>query len=454
MLFNGLILASGTQDTDPDPFSFTDISGQDVSDTVFSDVVFVTGITGAVDVAISSGAFSINGGTYITEGKIRNGESLQLSATSSSSFLTGKVVTVTVGDYSTDWVVTTKEKDITPDAFSLSSVTNASPNGTYTVASNKLITGLEPNSTVLVTFSASTTGEQLFYYDGVSSIEVATNTAVSIPTSATGSIQLTAVAKANSSYGSTSSFTLQVGDVSKTAYITTRLTNTTAFPLYFSSEIIGLTSASSIDLAADATFSTSDGVPTTVTVESNNAEILVDADQNGTFATAENTTRVNNKVYATLRINISNYSFDRYFESNTFYNLRIENPADGLGRDARITVRTQIPTPTIVSGQTITGFGDHYVTLRISNVKGGSYWADSVYGGYYSTIESTIINGGTGSTSTVAVADGGSVYIYGRVYISEYTWNNRTPGGNKLELFEIGGTNSGAEIQYNLTWGA
>jgi|GEM_PF-171573 len=80
---------------------------------ITSDPVSISGISQALDVSISGGLFSINGGAYQSSSdSIGLGETLTIIVKSANSQLTSTSATITVGSFSTDFNVTTGSNEI------------------------------------------------------------------------------------------------------------------------------------------------------------------------------------------------------------------------------------------------------------------------------------------------------------------------------------------------------
>lgn len=101
---------TAAQDTTPDAFSFTDVTGALASNLYTSNTVTITGITGSVSCSVSGGGsptISVNGGSRTTSTTITNNQTLNVQLVASSSANTGVTATVTVGTVSSNYTVTT-----------------------------------------------------------------------------------------------------------------------------------------------------------------------------------------------------------------------------------------------------------------------------------------------------------------------------------------------------------
>jgi len=97
-------------DDTPDVFGFTDQTAAATSTIIISNSVTITGIDAATAVTISGAGtpeFRINGGSWVTNGAITDGQTLELRLTSNAAASTMNSATVTVGTLSDQWDVTT-----------------------------------------------------------------------------------------------------------------------------------------------------------------------------------------------------------------------------------------------------------------------------------------------------------------------------------------------------------
>ena len=100
-------------DTTPDQFIFNYETGVSLNTMVTSNTITVSGINAAAPISITGGKYSINGGTYTNaSGTVNNGDKVTVQQTSSDSYLTTTVATLTIGGVSDTFSVTTKEESI------------------------------------------------------------------------------------------------------------------------------------------------------------------------------------------------------------------------------------------------------------------------------------------------------------------------------------------------------
>ncbi len=96
-------------DTNPDPFTFVDQTGVELNTVVTSNAITVTGINAAAPISITGGTYSINGSPYTSaSGTVDNGNTVMVRVTSSSSYSTTVNATLTIGDVSDTFSVTTE----------------------------------------------------------------------------------------------------------------------------------------------------------------------------------------------------------------------------------------------------------------------------------------------------------------------------------------------------------
>jgi hypothetical protein len=93
----------------PKQFIFTDQMNVASKTTVTSNTVTVSGIDAAAPVSITGGKYSINKGDYTSDdGTVKNGDTITVQLTSSESSTTTSTATLTIGDVSAPFNVTTQ----------------------------------------------------------------------------------------------------------------------------------------------------------------------------------------------------------------------------------------------------------------------------------------------------------------------------------------------------------
>lgn len=137
-----------TQDDTPIAFAFTDVTNQPAATLIASNTLTITGI-GPNPTSVSVGGtgspqISINGGAWVTSGTILPGQTLRVRLTSAGTSSTTRSATVTVGNVSDTWAVTTVPQDNTPNAFDFANIVDQ-PASTVVASSTLTITGIGPD---------------------------------------------------------------------------------------------------------------------------------------------------------------------------------------------------------------------------------------------------------------------------------------------------------------------
>ncbi|WP_435640760.1 beta strand repeat-containing protein [Micavibrio aeruginosavorus] len=143
-------------DTIPNAFTFTDVTGAALSTLTTSNSIAISGITGATSVSVSgtgSPQISIAGGAWTTSGSITNGQTLQVRLTSSAAYTTALTATVNVGGVTDAWSVTTLN-DTVPNAFTFTDQT-AVPLSTLRTSNSITIGGINAATPVSVSGTGS-----------------------------------------------------------------------------------------------------------------------------------------------------------------------------------------------------------------------------------------------------------------------------------------------------------
>ena len=92
----------------PNPFSFDDITGAELSFEYQSNIETITGMSAGTSISIIGGEYSLDGGAYTDiSGTINPDQTVQLRLLSSSSELTTVSSSLTIGTVTEDWFVTT-----------------------------------------------------------------------------------------------------------------------------------------------------------------------------------------------------------------------------------------------------------------------------------------------------------------------------------------------------------
>lgn len=142
-------------DTTPDPFTFPDITGANISTVYTSDSITISGINTGSTLTISGGSagYDKNGSrNYVsTSTTVQNGDVISLRMTSSAT--PGAVVntTLTIGGVSDTFSITTVPPDTTPDPFVFTAVTWWDLNREY-ISNPVTITGINAPTTIDITW--------------------------------------------------------------------------------------------------------------------------------------------------------------------------------------------------------------------------------------------------------------------------------------------------------------
>lgn len=95
-------------DTIPDTFSFADQTGVDLSATIISNPIAISGINAPAGISVSGGEYSVNSGAFTSAaGTVNNGDSVQVRHTSSAQPETTVGTTLTIGGVSDTFSSTT-----------------------------------------------------------------------------------------------------------------------------------------------------------------------------------------------------------------------------------------------------------------------------------------------------------------------------------------------------------
>jgi hypothetical protein len=90
-------------------FAFTPATGVALATVVTSNIITVTGLVSAAPISIATGSYAINGGPYTTApGTVNNGDTVTVRQTSSSSYSTATVATLTIAGVSSGFSATTQ----------------------------------------------------------------------------------------------------------------------------------------------------------------------------------------------------------------------------------------------------------------------------------------------------------------------------------------------------------
>lgn len=138
-------------DTTPDAFTFNAVANADVSVTVESNTITVDGINAATTISIAGGEYKIASGEYTTSNNtVTAGQPVTIRLTTSEAGGATSQATLTIGDVSSTFTVTTRPDDTTPDAFSFTAVTDAAP-GSEVTSEAITVSGINAATSISVT---------------------------------------------------------------------------------------------------------------------------------------------------------------------------------------------------------------------------------------------------------------------------------------------------------------
>ncbi|GAB6096776.1 hypothetical protein JCM14469_30290 [Desulfatiferula olefinivorans] len=142
-------------DTTPDAFTFNAQNGVARNTAVTSNTITVSGINASTDISIAgtTGTYSINGGDYTSvAGFVNNGDTVSVRLVSSSEFETAVTATLTIGEISDTFTVTTEQPDTTPDGFAFVSQVGV---GLDSICTSNVITISGVNDAATITISGA-----------------------------------------------------------------------------------------------------------------------------------------------------------------------------------------------------------------------------------------------------------------------------------------------------------
>lgn len=115
-------------DTTPDAFDFTPVTGADRSTLYVSNIVAIAGINAAAVVSVAGGEYRKNGGSWTsTAGSVVVGDTLQVRGTSSASYTADVNVTLTVGGVADTFTITTEADPVAVSAIQSLTIMDATP---------------------------------------------------------------------------------------------------------------------------------------------------------------------------------------------------------------------------------------------------------------------------------------------------------------------------------------
>lgn len=142
---NGCVII--VDDTTPDPFTFMPVSDAALDSVFDSNPITVTGINTSTTITVSAGEYAINGGAFISiNGTVNNNDTVVLRQTSASTYSTLSQITLTIGDVSAPFNITTQANQ---NSFGFLALNNAAPNSVVT-SNTVLMSGISEPSTISI----------------------------------------------------------------------------------------------------------------------------------------------------------------------------------------------------------------------------------------------------------------------------------------------------------------
>ncbi len=358
-------------DDTPADFSFAAASDVETSTIVESETVTISGINIPVDVSVTGGEFSINDGPFTSDAAtLENGDTIKLRLTSSELMGTTTEASVTVGQGTATFSVTTVEADSIPDTFDLVDEINA-PLSTEIISNEITVTGIN------VSISVSIDGGEFSINGGDF-----TSTAASVVDGDTLQVRLTSA----DTEATTTVATLTVGTISEEFSVQTE---GIIGPDAFSFESV-TDAATSIFVESEVvTISGLSGVsPITITGGEYSIDGGVYTDQEGS---------INNGQTLQLRVLTSGFNET----SEAIVTVNDVTTGFAVSTEAEDTTPDAFAFTDIVDADLATVYTSAVITVTGIN----SSASISITGGLYS------VNGGTFTSTAGSVVDGDQVQV-------------------------------------------
>lgn len=151
-----------TKDITPVPFTFTNSTNQELGITSTSNTITLSGLEPTVPsmaaIASGIGSFRKNGGVPGTASTVGNGDTLAIVLAGPTDYSSTNTTSITVGDYTTSYSVSTRPADTTVDQFVFTDFTNVAIGSAFD--SNSITLSGADNNTALapVPLTATVTG--------------------------------------------------------------------------------------------------------------------------------------------------------------------------------------------------------------------------------------------------------------------------------------------------------
>lgn len=196
-------------DASPDAFAFAPVVDAPRATLVESNEIVVGGINVPVAITVAGGEVSINGAPYVSMFglQVEAGDRVRVRLRSADDFAAEAVATVTIGDQSALFSVTTEARDTAPDAFSFGSFEGSRFNR-FVVSDAATITGINSPAPI----SVSEGGQ--YSING--------NSFTSLPGSVQAGDSVRLRGRADNRFNSTTVISATIGGVSGSFGITTR----------------------------------------------------------------------------------------------------------------------------------------------------------------------------------------------------------------------------------------
>jgi hypothetical protein len=251
---------NASADTTPDAFTFTAATAVTPSTVQTSNTITVAGVTAATPIAIGisgTGTYSKNGGAYTASaGTVVLGDTIAVRVTSSASYSTAVSTTVTIGGVTGTYTATTRAVDVTPDAFSMTAVTNATAS-TVQTSNAVIVAGIDAAQSIAIsitggTYAVSTDNGSTYgaYTASASTVQLGYYVKVQVTASATASATNTAVLTIGGVTGNFAVTTAAAADTTPDAFTFTAVTNSQLSTVNTSNTITvaGINAASAITI--------------------------------------------------------------------------------------------------------------------------------------------------------------------------------------------------------------
>ena len=138
-------------DTTPDAFTFMPVTDAELNTLSVSNTITVSGISAPTPISISAGEYAINGAAFANSNNIvNNNDTVVVRQTSAATFSTLSQATLTVGDVSAPFNVTTIDDQ---NAFGFINRYNVAPNSVVT-SNSILVSGINEPSSISITFGS------------------------------------------------------------------------------------------------------------------------------------------------------------------------------------------------------------------------------------------------------------------------------------------------------------